>query len=43
MKKNIQVELKKGEYFNYGQRYFTKFKYNSDEQKGKFMMFLKMH
>lgn len=33
--KNIQVELKKGEYFNYGQRYFTTFKYNSDEQKRK--------
>lgn len=33
--KNIQAELKKGEYFNYGQRYFATFKYNSDEQKKK--------
>ena len=32
---DIQADLKKGNYFNHGDRYFVTFKYGSDEQKRK--------
>lgn len=31
----MQIELKKGQYFNYGDRYFVEFKYDSKEQQDK--------